>query len=424
MHDILPQDQPWWDKIRKEAKEIADFYNFLRIDTPIVERADLFEKSLGAATDVVEKQMFFLKDKGGDNLVLRPEGTASIARAYLQHGLSHLGQPLKLYYEGPMFRYERPQAGRYRQFHQVGMEIIGSDSDPIYEAQIIVPMLRLLESLKLKQLVLKINSIGCKNCRPEYVQKLRAYYRNRQKDICRDCDRRLKINPLRLLDCDNPDCQPIKREAPIILDSLCSPCSRHFKEVLEYLDELNIAYQLDHHLVRGLDYYNRTVFEIFTEARVLDAQGKPSAEPAFNSALASGGRYDRLFEVLGSKSASGIGVALGMERIVEVMKALNINLGARTKSKVFLIHIGTQAKKRGLALIEEFRKAGISVVESLGKDSLNAQMRAADKGGAALALIFGQKEVFEESIIIRDLKTGAQETVPLKKIVNEIKKRL
>jgi histidyl-tRNA synthetase len=417
MHDILPQEQQWWDKIRKEIQEIADFYNFLRIDTPIVEKADLFEKSLGATTDVVEKQMFFLKDKGGDNLVLRPEGTASIARAYLQHGLSHLGQPLKLYYVGPMFRYERPQAGRYRQFHQAGLEIIGSDSDPIYEVQVIMPLLRLLESLKLKGLVLKINSIGCKNCRPEYVQKLRSYYRSRQKDICKDCSRRLKFNPLRLLDCVNPDCQSIKQEAPIIVDSLCTVCSRHFKEVLEYLDELNLPYQLDHYLVRGLDYYNRTVFEIFSEVKIADGQ-------SFNFALASGGRYDQLFEVLGSRSVFGVGAAMGMERVVEAMKALNVSLGIRGKSKVFLIHIGNQAKKKSLSLIEEFWKANVPVEESLGKDSLNAQMRAADKRGAVLALIFGQKEVFEESIIIRDLKTGAQETVPLKKIVNEIKKRL
>ncbi len=417
MHDILPQDQPWWEKIRKEAKEITEYYNFFRIDTALVESTELFERSLGAATDIVEKQMFLLKDKSGDSLVLRPEGTASIVRAYLQHGLSHLGQPVKFYYDGPMFRYERPQAGRYRQFHQFGMEIIGGEFDPIYESQIIVPIFRLLENLKIKKLVLKINTIGCKNCRPVYVQKLKNYYKNHLKEICKDCNYRLKVNALRVLDCKEETCQPVKQGAPTILDSLCAACTRHFKGVLEFLDEVGLPYQLDHFLVRGLDYYNRTVFEIFTEAVAEDGQG-------FNFALASGGRYDRLFEVLTGKAVSAVGGAIGMERIIEVMKVLNINVLPRQRPKAFLIHMGDQAKKKSLGLLEEFRKANIPVLESLGKDSLQAQFRNADKVGAVIALIFGQKEVFEESIIIRDMKSGAQETVPLKKIVAVLKKRL
>lgn len=410
MHDILPQEQPWREKIRKEAKEAADYYNFLRIDTPILEKASLFEKSLGETSDIVEKQMFVLKDKSGDRLVLRPEATASIARAYLQHGLSHLSQPLKLYYEGPMFRYERPQAGRYRQHHQIGFEILGGENDAIYESQVILPIFRLLEDLKLKNLTVRINTIGCKNCRPAYIQELRKYYKNHQKEICKDCSRRLKTNLLRLLDCDAPECQEVKQNAPIILDHLCNSCNKHFKGVLEYLEEVGLPYRLDHHLVRGLDYYNRTVFEIFAED--------------FNFALAGGGRYDRLFEILGNRSTPAVGGALGVERVAEVMKAKNISVIPRIKAKVFLVHMGDQAKKKSLSLLEEFRNAGIHIVESLGKDSLRAQLRSADKVGATLALIFGQKEVFEESIIIRDLKTGAQETVPLKKIINEIKKRI
>ncbi len=391
-------------------REVAHFYNFLRIDTPILEQVSLFERSIGEATEIVEKQMFLLKDKSGDRLVMRPEATASIARAYLQHGLSHISQPLKLYYEGPMFRYERPQAGRYRELHQIGFEIIGGESDAIYESQVILPVYRLLENLKLKKISLHINTIGCKNCRPAYIQKLRSYFKGVSKEICRDCNRRLHLNPLRLLDCENPDCQPIKQNAPIILDHLCNFCSRHFKEVLEYLEEVGLPYQLDHHLVRGLDYYNRTVFEFFAED--------------VNYALAGGGRYDRLFEILGSKLTSGVGAALGMERVVEVMKAKNINVNPRSRGKVFLIHMGAEAKKKSLSLLEEFRRADIRVIESLGKDSMKAQMRFADKEGADLVLIFGQKEVFEDSIIIRDFKTGAQETVPLKKVVKEIKRRI
>ncbi len=410
MHDILPQDQPWWERLRKEMREVANFYNFLRIDTPVLEQAALFEKSIGEATEIVEKQMFFSKEKGGERLVLRPEATASIARAYLQHGLSHLSQPLKLYYEGPMFRYERPQAGRYRELHQIGFEILGGESDAVYESQVILPLFRLLENLKLKKISIHINTIGCKNCRPAYIQKLRSYFKGVQKEICKDCVRRLHLNPLRLLDCENPGCQAIKQNAPVILDHLCNFCSRHFKEVLEYLEEVGLPYQLDHHLVRGLDYYNRTVFEIFIED--------------INYALAGGGRYDRLFEILGNRSTSAVGAALGMERVVEVMKAKNINVNPRGRGKVFLIHVGAEAKKKSLSLLEEFRKENIRVIESLGKDSLRAQMRSADKEGADLALIFGQKEVFEDSIIIRDFKTGAQETVPLKKAIREVKKRI
>lgn len=417
MHDILPQDQPWWDKIRKETKSVVDFYNYLRIDTPILEPVNLFERSLGAETEIVEKQMFIVKDRSGDGLVLRPEGTASVARAYLQHGLSHLGQPLKLYYEGPMFRYERPQAGRLREFHQIGFEILGGESDAIHESQVILPIFRLLEGLKLKQLAVRINTIGCRNCRPVYVQKLKAYYRSRLKNTCKDCQRRFKFNPLRLLDCKEPECQEIRKNAPSILDSICSTCHRHFKEVLEYLEEVKLPYQLDPYLVRGLDYYNRTVFEIFSDFQAPDGK-------KFDFALAGGGRYDYLFDVLIGKPLPAIGGTIGADRVIEVMKAANINVLPRSRAKVFLIHMGIQAKKRSLVLLEEFREANIPVGESLGKDSLNAQMRAADKSGAALALIFGQKEVFEDSIIIRDMKTGAQETVPLKKIVNEIKKRI
>ena len=298
MHDILPQEQVWFEKIRREVKEAVEFYNFQKIETPILEVADVFERSVGAGTDIVEKQMFLLKTKGGDRLVLRPEGTAGIVRAYIQHGLSHLGQPLKLYYQGPLFRYERPQAGRYRQFHQVGLEILGGEDDPIYEAQVIVPLFRILEGLKLKQLTIRINTIGCKNCRPNYIKKLQDYYKGHQKKLCVDCVRRLHVNPLRLLDCTNPECQKLKTGAPSILDSLCSFCNRHFKAVLEYIEELGLPYQLDNYLVRGLDYYNRTAFEIYAEGH--------------EGALAGGGRYDYLVEMLGGRSTPAVGGALGV----------------------------------------------------------------------------------------------------------------
>ncbi|MDE2001460.1 MAG: histidine--tRNA ligase [Patescibacteria group bacterium] len=417
MHDILPQDQEWWDKVRKELQSITEYYHYRRIDPTLLERAEVFEKTLGETTDVVEKQMFVFTSRSGDRLALRPEATASIVRSYLQHGLSHLGQPLKLFYMGPMFRKEQPQAGRFRQFHQVGFEILGGDDDPVYDAQIILTMHRLLERLKIKDISLKVNSIGCRICRPNYRKKLIEYYKNPSFKLCRDCKRRLRENPLRLLDCKNETCQPYKAEAPISLDSLCVYCSKHLKNTLEFLDELHIPYQIDHQLVRGLDYYSRTVFEFFTEAAGPDGQ-------KYDFALGGGGRYDYLIEMFGGRPAGAVGGALGVERVLEVMKALRVNVSSRSKKTVFFIHIGETAKKKSLSLIESLREEGVTVIESLGKDSLGAQLRAADKEGSDYALIFGQKEAFEESVIIRDLRNSVQETVPLKKMIKEVKKRL
>lgn len=411
MHDILPSEQPFWEKIDQNLEKIAEFYNFLKIDTPILESIELFERPLGEASEVVEKQMFVLKTKGGDSLVLRPEGTAPIARSYIQHGLSHVAQPLKLYYFGPMFRYEQPQSGRYRQFHQAGFEIISNrDDDPIYDVQVILVCYRLIESLKIKNFRIEVNSIGCKVCRPVYRHKLRDFYKGKEKDLCKDCQRRLKTNPLRVLDCKDSDCKERKQSAPIMLDNLCNNCTKHFKMVLEYLDELKLPYTLNHQLVRGFDYYNRTVFEIFTEG--------------FDFAIAAGGRYDYLVEILGGRNASGVGGAVGLERLIEIIKSQNLALVAKEKPKIALIHIGDLAKKKSLGLIEKLRMAGVGVIDTLGKDMLKAQLRFADKIDSPLALILGQKEAVEENIIIRDMKTGAQETVPVEKLADAIKKKL
>lgn len=452
MHDILPTEEPLWEKLRKDLRAVAEAYNFRRVDTTLLESMDLFERSLGATSDIVEKQMFAFRTKGGDMLVLRPEGTASVMRAYIQHGMSHLGHPLKLYYIGPMFRYEQPQAGRLRQLHQAGFEILGGDEDPVYDAQIMLACYRFLEAAKVKQLIVKVNTIGCRNCRPNYRKKLVDYYAgrggntNKEKSMCRDCKRRLEANPLRLLDCKVPGCVALKKEAPVMLDSLCTFCKSHFKNVLEYVEELKIPYALDHYLVRGLDYYNRTVFEIFTESEAPAfakastgkhavanvSTGRPADpksadgknEPRkFEYALAGGGRFDYLAAMIGGRETPAVGGAVGLDRIVEVMKAFGVT-PSKAAEKVFLIHIGDLAKKKSLGLIELLRHEGINVAETLGKESLKAQLRSADKGGSPIALIFGQKEALEESIIIRDLRTGAQETVPLHKAAGEVKRRL
>ncbi len=411
MRDILPSEQIWWDRVTRLAKELAEFYGFGRIETPALEYARIFEKGTGADTDVVQKEMYTLKTKGGDELALRPEFTPAIMRAYVEHALSRLGQPQKLYSVGPVFRHDAPQAGRYREFHQVNLEIIGGQNDPIYDAQVILIFQRLLEELRLKNVALKVNSIGCKICRPIYKRQLQNYYKNFEKKLCADCQRRLKGNPLRLLDCKKPECQELKAKAPNFFDKLCTTCTNHLQGVLEYLDEAKIAYSLDNQLVRGLDYYSRTVFEF-------------EVEGADIGSVAGGGRYDYLMEALGGKLTPAVGGALGVERVILALQKQEIKLPPRPPRKVFLVHVGDLAKKKSLNIMEELRRAGISVAESLGRESLKAQLKTADKEGIELALIFGQKELFEGSIIIRDLKRSLQETVPLAKLPDEIKKRL
>lgn len=411
MHDILPEEGRWWDKVNKTTEKVTEFYGFQKIETPLLEHAGLFARTVGEDTDIVQKEMYTVKTKGGDVLALRPEGTASIARAFLEHSLSKSSPLQKFWYEGAMFRYENPQAGRLRQFHQIGFEILGGVGDPMYDAQVIIAMYRLLEDLRIKNVTLRINSIGCKVCRSTYKKQLQSYYKNTLKKLCTDCNKRYKDNPLRLLDCKNEKCQTYKEDAPSFFDKLCSNCSSHLRSVLEYMDELGVPYILDNQLVRGLDYYSKTVFEFYAEGE--------------NSwALGGGGRYDYLVEMLGGRATPGVGGAFGVERIIETMKSQGVNLPDKAPRKVFIVHVGDLAKKKSLNIIEELRHANISVTEALSKDSLKAQLKAADKEGAAIALILGQKEIFEGNIIIRDLKNSLQESVPMARMIDEIKKRL
>ncbi len=412
MHDVLPADQPYWERIEAVIKDIARLHNFGRIEPPVLEFIDLFKKTTGEETDVVQKEMYSLKTKGGDVFALRPEYTPSVSRAYLEHGLSRLGQPQKLFYFGPVFRHDRPQLGRYRQFTQLGFEVLGGFNDPVYDAEIILIFTTLLDELKIKNTVLKINSIGCKVCRPIYRKQLQNFYKYHEKELCGDCSVRVKTNPLRLLDCKHPQCEKLRAKAPNVLDKLCVTCSKHFKEVLEHLDELGIPYALDNHLVRGLDYYNRTVFEIYAEGAGSEV-----------GALLGGGRYDYLMEFLGGHLTPSVGGASGIERLIAVMKARGLLIPQKAVKRVFLVHAGYSAKKKALKLMKNLIAAGIPVSQALAKESLKAQLKSADKEGLSLALILGQKEIYESSVIIRDMRTGLQETVHLDKIVEEIKKR-
>ncbi|MBI4120147.1 MAG: histidine--tRNA ligase [Parcubacteria group bacterium] len=412
MHDILPEDQPYWDKIRLVAGELAKFYDFGFVSTPILEFQAIFERSLGEASDIVEKEMFALKTKGGDELVLRPEGTAPIMRAYLEHGWESLPQPVKVFYLGPMFRHETPQAGRFRQFHQFGFEALGVD-DAVLDAELIMLALTVLKELGLKNLICEINSLGDKVCRVKHRQMLKDYLRPQLRKLCPNCQRRYKANTLRILDCKNESCREIIGKAPQILDYICDNCRSHFKKVLEFLDELEIPYLLNPHLVRGLDYYARTVFEIYIEE-------KRSAQ----SALASGGRYDGLAELLGGKDVPAVGWAAGVERIIAEMKEAKARVSQLAQPKLFLVQLGDLGKKKSLKLMEEFRRNNIVVAESLSRHSIKSQMKIADKLGVKLALILGQKEALDNEIIIRDMTSGVQETIPQAKLMEEIKKRL
>jgi len=413
MHDVLPADQPYWDRIVGAATEIARSYGFGRIEPPVLEFADLYNKTSGEGSDVVQKEMYTLRTKGGDFLALRPEYTPGIARAYLENALSRLGQPQKLFAIGPIFRHERPQLGRARQFTQIDFETLGGVNDPIYDAEIISIFWDLLGELKIKNTVLRMNSIGCRICRPIYKKQLINYYKNHEKELCEDCVERLKTNPLRLLDCKEEECVRLKEKAPNFLDKLCVTCSGHFKSVLEYLDEIAIPYELDNHLVRGLDYYSRTVFEMYAEGKEADI-----------GALPAGGRYDYLMEMIGGSLTPAVGGACGVERLIAVLKAKEIEFAPKAGRRVFLAHAGDLAKKKAFALLKDLRARGIMVSEALARESLSAQLKVADKENIQIALILGQKEIYENSVIVRDLRNGVQEAVLVERLPEEIKKRL
>ena len=343
MKDILPTEQVLWREFHKHAESIAESYRFERIDTPILEDTELFQKGTGENTDIVQKEMFSLKTKGGTSMVLRPEGTPPVIRAYLQHGMEKWTSPVKLFYFGAMFRHERPQQGRRRQLHQFGVEALGED-DPIRDIQIIQVFFSLFDALKIKDARLEINTLGCKSCLAKYKKALQDYYTNHIRSVCADCRMRHKQNPLRLLDCKDEKCQRIKIQAPQMLDFVCDLCKDHFKQVLDYLDVLEIPYMINSHLVRGLDYYTRTVFEIFQGEVVENTTTQPK-----NLALASGGRYDNLIHLLGGSETPAVGGAMGIERVIACAEEQRKNKqqeGAKSsKVSVFIVQLGNKSKK-------------------------------------------------------------------------------
>ncbi len=406
--DILPEEQPYWHYVRQKAANICQLYGYERIDSPIFEDTGLFVRSVGQGTDIVEKEMYTFTDKGDNKITLRPEGTAPVCRAYLEHGLQNQPQPVKFYYLAPIFRYERPQAGRLRQHHQFGCEAIGDD-DPALDSEVIDMAWQFFLSLGLQRLSLQLNSIGCKQCRPAYIERLKDYYAKHARELCPDCKVRLERNPLRLLDCKQPSCQRLTDSAPRSMDHLCPECNSHFNRLKEHLKRLLIPFTLNHRLVRGLDYYTRTVFEI-----------QPEAGGA-QSTLGGGGRYDDLISELGGKPTPAIGFGTGIERIILNLKKQAVAVPALPRPQIFIAHAGDEARGEAIKLASRLRQAGIGTIAATGNKSLKAQLRQANSLGARQTIIIGEDEIKAASVTLRDMTSAQQKTVPLDDLIALLK---
>lgn len=415
MKDILPIDQKYWMHVRNAAETIGSTFGFERIDTPILEETALFVRGVGKQTDIVEKEMFAFIDQGGENMALRPELTAPLARAYVNHGMWNQPQPIKWFTWGQVFRHERPQAGRYRQFSQAGLDVFG-DRHPVIDANLIFAAHSLFKDLGLEALVL-VNSIGDAASRETYKNELVTYYRSKRSQTCENCKKRLLKNPMRVLDCKEEGCQALKAEAPQIVDFLNEESKNHFIRVLEYLDELEVPYQLQPHLVRGLDYYSHTVFEVVGTEEAEKTGGSQST-------LAAGGRYDGLIETLGGPSTAACGFSWGIERIILRLKEKQVMVPDLPTADVFVAQLGEPARRKTLALFNALRKDGVRVAESFSRDALKQQLEIANRIGVRYTVILGQKEVLDGTALIRDMDSGIQEIVDFKKCAIELKRKL
>tara|TARA_Y100000031_G_scaffold90358_1_gene99426 strand:- start:11085 stop:12497 length:1413 start_codon:yes stop_codon:yes gene_type:complete len=443
MRDILHEEFFIYQGFFEKAADIALYYGFQPIETPILEKEEVFTRGVGTDTDIVAKEMYAFSTKGRDRLAMRPEGTAGVMRAYIEHGMFSRSQPVMLYYHGPFFRHERPQRDRARQFWQFGFEILGTDQS-ITDALTIKLTYLILEEMGIKGLCVLINSIGDSQCRPEYIKELNTYYRKHINKLCVHCKKRLRQNPLRLLDCKDKQCQEFKEDAPDMISFLCEPCKRHLKDVLEHLDAMNIDYEIDHTLVRGLDYYTRTVFEIVSipekEDGKADDDGKSENEEKKDDeseskkkeekkveetlSLGSGGRYDELAHTLGSRrDIPAIGAAIGVDRAIKAPGFLAPQPRIIKKPKAYFIQIGVGAKFKSFEVIEALRKARIPITHAISKDTLSAQLGMAEKAKITHIVILGQKEANENSVIVRNMNTRSQETVQISKLGDYLKKR-
>lgn len=397
MNDILPGEVELWQFLEQTAQQLFGRYGYREIRVPVVEKTELFTRSIGEATDIVEKEMYTFEDQGGHRLTLRPEGTASVMRALLQHRLYQQDPLLKLYYKGPMFRHERPQKGRYRQFHQIGVEAVGSAA-PLLDAQILIMLWDFGQAIGLPEVELQLNSLGCDQCRPDYRQALIHYLQQHQQQLCPDCQRRLHSNPMRTLDCKVPGCQPILAQAPIMLDHLCGTCEEHFQAVRTALDDVQAPYSLNPRMVRGLDYYTKTAFELVTDR--LGAQ----------SAVAAGGRYDKLTHDLGGPDLPGIGFAMGMERLILLLQQATT---PAPQPRLFIAAMGPSPRRLAFKLLHQTQSQGYYADMEPENKSLKAQMRRADRLGAHYVLILGEDELQQDQAQLRHMASGEQQQVAI-----------
>ncbi len=414
MFDLIGEEYYAYQGLFEKAQEVAVYYGFTPIETPILEKEDVFISAIGEGTDVVDKEMYTFKSKGGERLAMRPEYTASVMRAYLEHGMQSLPQPVMLYSYGQLFRHENPQKGRLRQLRQFNLEILGSEKS-ICDALIIRTLFTILDEFGFSDLIVDINSMGDKETRGAYLRDLTNYYKKHAELLCKDCIERLKTNPLRLLDCKQDMCQPYKENAPAIISSLSPDARKHFKEVLQYLEEMAIPYRINNSLVRGLSYYSRTVFEIIKVDVGEDGKEKEIT-------ITGGGRYDYLAKDMGGKKEiPAVGTALGIDRILMFPECKRVSPRIMKAPKIYFIQLGFEAKLKSLCVMEILRKAKIPVHQSISKDSLGAQLSMAEKMEVPYCLIFGQKEAMENSVIVRNMKTHSQDTVKIDALSEYIK---
>ncbi len=398
--DILPVDSPLWRKVEQTAHEVCKNFGFKEIRTPVFEDTSLFQRGVGDTTDVVQKEMYTFEDKGGRSITLRPEGTASLARSFIENSLYANPQPTKLYYLISCYRYEKPQSGRLREFHQFGIECFGGTSDAT-DAEIISLAVTFFERLGVKDLKLNINSIGCPECKKEYSKKLREYFEQYKDKLCDTCKSRLEKNPMRIIDCKSEICSELAKSAPKMIDNLCNECNEHFKNTLSLLDASGIKYEINPDIVRGLDYYTRTVFEITSDS--LGAQ----------STVCGGGRYNGLVEELGGKQTEGIGFAVGLERLIMILKAQGITFDSSDNPDIFISSIGEKADKKAQALVCSLRKLNVYAERDLCGRSVKAQMKYANKLNAKYSIVLGDDEIDSDKGEIKNMETGDIKTISL-----------
>jgi histidyl-tRNA synthetase len=411
MRDILPGEVEHWRELEARIHELAARYAFQEIRTPVVEHTEVFQRTVGEATDMVEKEMYTFTDRGGRSLSLRPEGTAAVMRAYLEHGLRQQPQPAKFYYIAPMFRYDRPQRGRYRQHTQFGAEVIGSP-DPAADAEVLVLPIRLMQAMGLTEVEVHLNSVGDAACRPRYLAALRAHFRPHADQLCDDCRRRLERNPLRVLDCKKEACHRIAQDAPSSIQYLCAPCAAHLEGVKQHFDLLGVRYVIDPFIVRGLDYYTRTAVEVFS--------GRLGAQ----NAMFGGGRYDGLAEQLGGPPTPGVGFGFGLDRLLLVAEGEGLLPRRDWAVEVMVVTVGEGARREGVVLLDALRQAGVRAEgDLLGRDA-RAQFKHADRIGARLALVLGDQELAAGTVTVREMRSGDQVAVPRAELAGALAARL